>query len=509
MGRVLVNEPHVLPVLGDDIRVEHLPGKPPGRGLLRRQNRLLRRCGGLRYGLGRGGDGRGLRGRRPVHSSVQRRRPLIHGYGLIQGQGPFLGSRRPLPGRPGPVPEGEAARGLPRLPLPEGLGVHGLVEVSPGGGGQRLGGCGRLLPGLPRGPPLAAGERGDPAGPVQSVLDRMVDSGEHSPLADKLHHRLGRVDVHVHLVEGQVNVEHAAGELSLHLPVGVGLLQGGGEQGGLDGPAAAEKGLHGPGAPSGQGLGDKAPDPHALAASVHLRQAQGELPAPGGVDGGEELAVPRRMELLPAVPYVADGHLRAAQGQLAQHGRHSGGLGAVGFHEFQPGRGVVEELAHHHGGALRAPRLLHGARRAPFQGQGGPHGVPLPAGEHLQAADGGDGGQGLPSEAQGADGGQIPGLTELAGGVAEEGGRQLLRRDAAAVVGDTDEGHAAVLDLHHQGGRARVDGVLHQLLDHAGGPLHHLAGGDQVRHVGGQLLNMGHSALLSLSGQAGYQSSGP
>ncbi len=29
-----------------------------------------------------------------------------------------------------------------------------------------------------------------------------------------------------------------------------------------------------------------------------------------------------------------------------------------------------------------------------------------------------------------------------------------------------------------------VDGVFHQLLGHAGGPLHHLAGGDQVGNVG-------------------------
>ena len=29
-----------------------------------------------------------------------------------------------------------------------------------------------------------------------------------------------------------------------------------------------------------------------------------------------------------------------------------------------------------------------------------------------------------------------------------------------------------------------VNGVLHQLLDHAGGALHHFAGGDQIRHMG-------------------------
>ena len=197
------------------------------------------------------------------------------------------------------------------------------------------------------------------------------------------------------------------------------------------------------------------------------------------------------------------------QGQVLHEAVYRRRFGAVLLHEFQPGGGVVKEVPDQNGGALRRSGGLHRAGDAPLQGQGGPHGVLPPPGEDFHPADGGDGGQGLAPEAQGADGGQIPGLTELAGGVAEEGGGQLLRRDAAAVVGDTDEGHAAVLDLHHQGGRARVNGVLHQLLDHAGGPLHHLAGGDQVRHVGGQLLNMGHNALLSLPGQADFQSLGP
>ena len=80
--------------------------------------------------------------------------------------------------------------------------------------------------------------------------------------------------------------------------------------------------------------------------------------------------------------------------------------------------------------------------------------------------------------------------------MAEEGSGELLGGDAAAVVGDPDEGHAAALQLHHHGGRAGVDGVFHELFDHAGGPLHHLAGGDEVRHVGGELLDVGHRGGL-------------
>ena len=73
---------------------------------------------------------------------------------------------------------------------------------------------------------------------------------------------------------------------------------------------------------------------------------------------------------------------------------------------------------------------------------------------------------------------------QLAGGVAEEGGLQLLRRDAAAVVGHPQKGHPPVGDLHRDGAGPRVNGVLHELLGHRRGALHHLAGGDQVGHMG-------------------------
>ena len=326
----------------------------------------------------------------------------------------------------------------------------------------------------------------------------MVDGGEHRPLVGEFHHRLGGVDVYVHQMEGQVDVEDAAGELPLELPVGVGLLQGGGEEGGFDGAAAAEEGLEGPGAPACQRLGDIAPDADALAAAVYLGEVKGKVPAPGGVDGGEELPVAGSKQLLLPVPQVADGHLRVAEGHLLEDAAHGGGLGAVFLHEFQPGGGVVEEVTDDHSGALGTAGGLHHAGNAALQGEGCAAHRAFGPGEHIQAADGGDGGQSFTPEAQGADGGQVLGGAQLAGGMAQEGGGQLLGRNAAAVVGDPDGGHAAVLDLHGDGGGSCIDGVFQKLLDHAGGTLHHLAGGDQVRHMGGQLLNVRHRRLLSV-----------
>ncbi|MPM89774.1 hypothetical protein SDC9_136886 [bioreactor metagenome] len=76
--------------------------------------------------------------------------------------------------------------------------------------------------------------------------------------------------------------------------------------------------------------------------------------------------------------------------------------------------------------------------------------------------------------------------------MAQEGGFHILRSDAAAVVGNADERHAAVLQLHRHSGGAGVGGVFKQLLNHRGRALYHLAGGDEVGHMGVQGKNFWH-----------------
>ena len=110
-------------------------------------------------------------------------------------------------------------------------------------------------------------------------------------------------------------------------------------------------------------------------------------------------------------------------------------------------------------------------------------GSPL-AGKNVHPRHGGNGRQRLAPKAQGADGGKILRTAELAGGVAQKGRGQLARRYAAAVIRDAQVGKSAVLHLHRHGGSAGVQGVFQQLLGHAGGTLHHLAGGKEVGDVG-------------------------
>jgi hypothetical protein len=77
--------------------------------------------------------------------------------------------------------------------------------------------------------------------------------------------------------------------------------------------------------------------------------------------------------------------------------------------------------------------------------------------------------------------------------MAQEGGADLVRRDAASVVRDPHIGGTAPADLHRDGGGTGIDGVFHQLLDDGTGTLHHLAGGDHVGQLGGQLFDFGHA----------------
>jgi hypothetical protein len=54
-----------------------------------------------------------------------------------------------------------------------------------------------------------------------------------------------------------------------------------------------------------------------------------------------------------------------------------------------------------------------------------------------------------------------------------------------AIILDTHQPFAACRRGDDDAARPGVDGVLDQFLDHAGGPLHHLAGGNAVDQVFG------------------------
>ena len=387
-------------------------------------------------------------------------------------------------GRPGSeIPERQGRGGLVRR-LAELLRRHGAE-----GGLVR---SHRVLGGLGSQPGGVCQGGGPGTVGLQGGFHGVIHRVKYLFLATELDLLLGGVDIHVHGVELGLEVEDAAGELSHHLLVGVGLLQGGHHGAAFDVAAVDEEVLIAPGAPAAGGQGHKAGHRHILPRPLHRGEAQGQVPAQHGVQGGLELAVAGGEQVLLAVPEELDAHLRVGQGQPLHHGKAGCPLGGVLLHKLEPGGGVVEQVPHHHGGALGTARLLLAHHHPGLQREGGPQGGIGGAGEQLHPGHGGDGSQSFAPEAQGADGLQVVLGAQLAGGVAEEGGGGLVGGNAAAVVGDPDQGHAPVLDLHRQLVRSGVDGVLHQLLHHGGGALDHFTGCDQVGHVGVKLLNMGH-----------------
>ena len=517
MGGVLVDEKHRVPLLHEDVGVEHLTGQTPGggavhqgrlRGRIHRSGRGLgcRSGGGLDrcHSLGSGGRFFHSRrnfvdyflGGRSFGCGCGNRRAGSNGAnigegvgGLRRGGGPGRSRLRRLIGAvPHPGHRGgwsgcgggsRPGRGLDALRL----STIGALLVERKGHLSLVGGDG--IRGLEGGDYFITKLRlGVGAVRFQGGEDRVVHGGEDLALISKLHFRLGRVDVHVHGVEPGLQMEDTAGEAPHHLLVFIGLLQGGHHQPGLHLPAVDEEELPVAAPAAAGGQGDKAGHRHILPAGLYRPEAQGQLPAQHGVNGALQLAVSGSEHLLLSVPNEFHTHLRVGQGQALDGGKDGGPLCGVFFHKFQPGGGVEEQVPDHHSGAQGAARLLRLAIDAPLQGQGGAKLGVGGAGEHLHPADGGNGGQGLPPEAQGADGLQVVFRAQLAGGVSEEGGLHFSGRDAASVVGDPEKGHASVGNFHGDGAGPGVDGVFHQLLGHAGRPLHHLAGGNEVGHMG-------------------------
>ena len=105
-----------------------------------------------------------------------------------------------------------------------------------------------------------------------------------------------------------------------------------------------------------------------------------------------------------------------------------------------------------------------------------------------------DRGQRLAAEPERANAQQIL-VVELGGGVAVDGEREIAMGHAAAVVGDADPPPAAAIGEDVDPAGAGVDGVFDQFLDHARGTFDHLAGGDAVDDLFGELAD-GHGAGL-------------
>ena len=129
----------------------------------------------------------------------------------------------------------------------------------------------------------------------------VIHGVKHRALVRELYLGLGRVDVHVHPVARQLDMQHAAGELPLEQAVAVRLLKRGGEQLALDEAAVHEEQLAPARAAAAEGLCHEAGDGDIAAAPLDRCEPEGEVPPHRGVDRGLELPVAGSVQQLRAV----------------------------------------------------------------------------------------------------------------------------------------------------------------------------------------------------------------
>ena len=317
---------------------------------------------------------------------------------------------------------------------------------------------------------------------------------EHAPLGQEAHLGLGGVDVHVHRLHGKLDLQHAGREPTGHDLVFIGLLHGGAQRARLDEAAVDEEILEAAVAARRGRLCDEAADGNFLPSALDRDHVVHELPPEDLIDRGPAVAVAGGVQLFGAVLEEAEGDLRVRQRLALDGGKDGGGLRHVGLHEFHARGRVVEQVAHQNGRSVRAAGRLFGADDARLQIERRSGGTFARFGQQIDLRDRRNGRQRFAAEAQRPDGREVVLCAQLAGRMAQECDARVGRLHAAAVVGDADEGHAAVADLDRNGRRARVDRVFDQLLDGGGRTLHDLARGDQVGDMRVKLLDLRHGS---------------
>src|SRR5581483_6937472 len=174
------------------------------------------------------------------------------------------------------------------------------------------------------------------------------------------------------------------------------------------------------------------------------------------------------------------------QGGVVHHVTNVAQLGRGRFQKFPPRGDVEEEIAHLYSCARRAASGDRSAGAAAVDGDAKTAVALAGARRYLDLRDRADARQRLAAKSQGRDLPEIGFVFYLARGVALDGERQIVARDAFAVVAHADQRDAGALNPDGYLFRARIECILHELLDDGRGPLDHLAGSDARGPAGGQ-----------------------
>ena len=212
----------------------------------------------------------------------------------------------------------------------------------------------------------------------------------------------------------------------------------------------------------------------------------------------KQFAVARGVELHAVVAYELERDGRVRQCDFLHYIAYRVSLGDVLLHELCSCGDVVEEVADNNGRAVGTAALFVRLLHASFNRVQRAVLVLAALCHDLHSRDCRHRGESLSAEAEGADIVKVIFCNYLAGGVSEKSRRHVLERHAASVVSDAHIRSAAVLYLDGDMARARVYGVLHELLYDGGGTLYDLARGDELGYLLAQNIYMRHCFLLSI-----------
>ena len=157
-------------------------------------------------------------------------------------------------------------------------------------------------------------------------------------------------------------------------------------------------------------------------------------------------------------------------------------LGLRRAQEFAPRRQIVKQRTHLNRRAAGVASRFHRSDLSGVNVDARPLARLVAARESRQChtAHARDARDRLSSKAHRSYRGQVFSHLNLAGRVAFKAKQRVVTVHAGTVVCNADETPAAGLNLHGDARGPGVEGVLDQLLHHAGRALHHLAGGDLV-----------------------------
>ena len=198
-----------------------------------------------------------------------------------------------------------------------------------------------------------------------------------------------------------------------------------------------------------------------------------------------------QVKQLPAIVAQAESAVRMGQGDALEFVNRVAQLDLVALQEIAPRRHVEEQVLDHHSGPDITRHRFSWLELAAFHRQLQAQFVLRPTGAELHPRNARNAREGFAAKPHCGQGQKVVRRAKLGRGVALETQRGILWPHALPIILNGDAVASGILEFHRHTVRPSVQGVFHQFLDHRCRALDDFAGGDLVRHVLGQTLDVG------------------